>query len=71
MTAAASWPWPRFLIRMQRQFNADVIMNAPKDRTLFNYEVKEGWPKLREFLNIPDDGQIKFPHENKGSDADG
>ena len=34
------YPWPRFLTRYMRQFNADVIVNAPKDRTLFNYSVK-------------------------------
>ena len=35
-------------------FHADVTCNAPKDRTLFNYNaIQDGWPKLREFLGLP------------------
>ena len=33
--------------RKHRMFHADVMMNAPKDRTLFNYSPKHGWPMLR------------------------
>jgi len=61
-------PWPRFITRMYRQFHADVQVNAPKDRTLFNYNVKDGWPKLREFLGVENSGD-EFPHLNKGGDA--
>merc|ERR1712168_519040 len=57
-------PWPRFATRMFRQFHADVQINAPKDRTLFNYNVKDGWPKLREFLGVAGTGD-EFPHLNK------
>jgi len=65
------YPWPRFLTRYMRQFNADVIVNAPKDRTLFNYSVKDGWPPLRKFLGIEDAGEgEEFPHANKGKNAD-
>ena len=39
-TMEGAYPWPRFIVRMFRQFNADVIVNAPKDRTLFNYNIK-------------------------------
>jgi len=48
-------------------FHADVTLNAPKDRTLFNYNcIEDGWPKLRKFLELPPgpEGE-KFPHENK------
>ena len=31
-------PWERMLPRLYRMFMADVHMNAPKDRTLFNYK---------------------------------
>ena len=35
-------------------FHADVKMNAPKDRTLFDYNcIEDGWPKLRDFLGLP------------------
>ena len=52
-------------------FHADVTCNAPKDRTLFNFNViHDGWPKLREFLQLPAaDEDDKFPHENKGAQA--
>merc|ERR1712179_385711 len=43
--------------------------NTPKDRTLFNYNVKDGWPKLREYLGLPASGGDSFPHENKGAQA--
>lgn len=39
-------------------------MNAPKDRTLFNYSPKHGWPMLSEFLGLPSTDEA-FPHENK------
>ena len=47
-------------------FHADVMMNAPKNRTLFNYSPKHGWPMLREFLGLPksEEGD-EFPHENR------
>ena len=58
---------------MYRQFHADVTLNAPKDRTLFNYNaIEDGWPKLREFIGLSstDENEDKtFPHENKGSQA--
>ena len=38
----ATWdsenPWDRMLPRLYRMFMSDVQMNAPKDRTLFNYK---------------------------------
>jgi len=62
------WPWPRYLTRMFRQFNAEVEVYAPKDRTLMNYRVKDGWPKLRAFIGIEGSDE-EFPHANKGGDA--
>merc|ERR1712130_225196 len=53
------YTWPRFIPRIKRLFDADVLVNAPKERTLFNYSVKDGWPRLRE-----------FPHANQRSNAD-
>ena len=51
-------------------FHADVICNAPQDRTLFHYNaIQDGWPKLREFLGLPVEGDEKFPHENKAAQA--
>ena len=47
-------------------FHADVMLNAPKERTLFNYSPKHGWPMLREFLGLEKvDENDEFPHENK------
>ena len=40
-----------------------------KERTLFNYNVKDGWPKLRDFLGLETTSD-QFPHENKGKNAD-
>ena len=51
-------------------FHTDVACNAPKDRTLFNYNaIQDGWPKLREFLGLPAGDSDEFPHENKGAQA--
>jgi hypothetical protein len=50
---------------MQRLFDADVNMNAPKNRTFLNYEVKNGWAKLRKFLEIENEEYEEFPHEHK------
>jgi len=55
-----SFPWTRFVARMFRQFHADVIVNAPKDRTLFNYNIKDGWPKLAQFLEIEGKKYIRY-----------
>ena len=50
-------------------FHADVTTNAPKDRTLFNYNIaKDGWPKLRDFLGLPITEE-SFPHENKNANT--
>ena len=50
-------------------FHADVTTNAPKDRTLFNYNIAEdGWPKLRDFLGLPITEE-SFPHENKNANT--
>ena len=50
-------------------FHADVTCNAPKDRTLFNYNIAEdGWPKLRDFLGLPITEE-SFPHENKNANT--
>ena len=50
-------------------FHADVTTNAPKDRTLFNYDIaKDGWPKLRDFLGLPITEE-SFPHENKNANT--
>ena len=48
-------------------FHADVKMNAPKDRTLFDYNcIEDCWPKLRDFLGLPkSETDEPFPHENK------
>ena len=55
--------------RKHRMFHADVTTNAPKDRTLFNYNIAEdGWPKLRDFLGLPVTEE-SFPHENKNADT--
>ena len=32
------------------------------------FSVKEGWPRLREFLNLPNNGD-EFPHENKNANT--
>ena len=32
------------------------------------FSVKEGWPRLREFLNLPNTGD-EFPHENKNANT--
>jgi len=62
-------PWSRMIARKYRLFHADVTINAPKDRTLFNYNIKDGWPKLRQFLGLPPNDGDQFPHENKGASA--
>ena len=50
-------------------FHADVKMNAPKDRTLFDYNcIEDGWPKLRDFLGLPITEE-SFPHENKNANT--
>jgi len=64
------YTWPRFIPRIKRLFDADVLVNAPKERTLFNYSVKDGWPRLREFLGIPNTDGDEFPHANQRSNAD-
>ena len=33
-------------------------------------QIQDGWPKLREFLEIEGDTNDTFPHENKGGDVD-
>ena len=33
-------PWEVMAGRKYRMFHADVTLNAPKDRTLFNYNIK-------------------------------
>ena len=33
-------PWPRMIARKYRLFHADITINAPKERTLFNYNIK-------------------------------
>ena len=56
-------------LRKHRMFHADVTTNAPKDRTLFNYDIaKDGWPKLRDFLGLPITEE-SFPHENKNANT--
>ena len=66
--------------RKYRMFQADVQINAPVERTLFNYKsvdctltvifetndlsIKDGWKPLRDFLGLTDTG-AEFPHENK------
>ena len=37
ITWESQHPWEKMLPRMHRMFMADVLVNAPKDRTLFNY----------------------------------
>ena len=38
ITWESQHPWDRMLGRMYRMFQADVQINAPKERTLFNYK---------------------------------
>jgi len=57
-------PWERMMSRKYRMFQADVQVNAPVERTLFNYNIKDGWKPLRDFLGLTDTG-AEFPHENK------
>ena len=73
-------PWERMMSRKYRMFQADVQVNAPVERTLFNYKsvvctltvkfettylsIKDGWKPLRDFLGLTDTG-AEFPHENK------
>ena len=73
-------PWERMMNRKYRIFQADVQVHAPKDRTLMNYRlsisfwkkskkilsVKDGWPKLCEFLGLEKISN-EFPHENKNA----
>ena len=33
-------PWPTMTARKYRLFHADITLHAPKDRTLFNYNIK-------------------------------
>lgn len=33
-------PWEVMADRKYRMFHADVTLNAPKERTLFNYNIK-------------------------------
>ena len=61
-------PWERMLKRKYRLFHADVELHAPKDRTLFNYNITDGWPKLCEFLGLAQNSS-GFPHENKGANV--
>lgn len=68
ITWESQHPWDKMLPRMYRLFMADVQVNAPKDRTLFNYNIKDGWAPIAKFLGLPDTG-ADFPHENKGADA--
>lgn len=56
-TFERAYPWPIFITRLFRQFNADVLINCPKDRTLMNYNIKEGWPRLAQFLEIECDAE--------------
>jgi len=62
-------PWQQMISRKYRLFHADITVNSPKERTLFNYNIKDGWPKLREFLGLPAGDNDDFPHENKGASA--
>ena len=48
-------------------FHADIIRNAPKDRTLFGWSVKDGWNNLNSFLKIDQTGL--FPLENVAAGA--
>jgi len=50
-------------------FHADVVQNAPKDRTLFGWEVKDGWNKLNSFLDLNQQGPM--PRENVGGGGAG
>ena len=38
VTWESQHPWERMLPRLYCMFMNDVLMNAPKDRTLFNYK---------------------------------
>ena len=52
--------------RKYRLFHADVELNAPKDRTLFNYNIKDGWPTLCKFLGKDFNQKHKnLPQESK------
>ena len=46
-----------------------MLVNAPKDRTLFNYNINEGWSRLAEFLDLETQPNSPFPWENKASQA--
>ena len=64
------WPWFRFIERKYRLFHAEVTFYAPKDRTLFNYQVIDKWEKLADFLELKESQLFEFPHENKLGDAE-
>ena len=48
-------------------FHADIVQNAPKERTLFDWSVKDGWNNLNSFLKIDQTGL--FPLENVAGGA--
>jgi hypothetical protein len=45
--------------------NQEVRVRVPKER-LLEYDVKQGWEPLCEFLKVPIPGKKKFPHLNAG-----
>jgi len=60
-------PLNELALRMwYRRHNAYVLAKAPKNKTL-QYNVKEGWGPLCEFLGVPVP-DVKFPHKNKGGE---
>jgi len=69
VTYEASEPWEIMAHRRHRMFHADVVVHAPKERTLLNYNIKDGWPKLRKFLGLASTGNDKFPHENAAAQS--
>ena len=46
-----------------------MTVYAPKERTLFNYQVVDGWKRLAEFVGVSEAEQFEFPHKNKLENA--
>jgi len=63
----SQYKWPQHHRRRYRMFHADVKVNAPKDRTLFDWTITDGWNKLNKFLEIDQEGELPRTNEAGGA----